>query len=51
MIGSAKTLSKARIGIQAQEVLPQGGAEVWRKLMRHIKEKDLLLQVDQPVDD
>jgi hypothetical protein len=48
MLGSARTLSKARIGLQAQETLPQGGAEVWRQLMQHIKEKDLLLSVDLP---
>lgn len=48
MLGSHKTLSKARIGRQAQETLPQGGTEVWKKLMRHIKEEDMILQVDVP---
>ena len=51
MIGSASTLSKARIGLQAQDTLPKGGAEVWRKLMKHIREKDLILPVDMPVED
>lgn len=48
MLGSHKTLSKARIGRQAQETLPQGGTEVWKRLMRHIKEEDMILQVDVP---
>lgn len=45
MIGSADTLSRAKIGLQAQELVPKGGAEVWRRFMRYLREHKLILEV------
>lgn len=45
MIGSAETLARARNGMFAQETLPKGGTAVWRRFMRHLKEKGLIMAV------
>ncbi|KAK8864605.1 hypothetical protein IAR55_001855 [Kwoniella newhampshirensis] len=46
MIGSKSTLSKARTGQIAAESLPQGGADVWRGFIKHLEERDMVMDLD-----
>jgi hypothetical protein len=43
IVGSATTLAKARYGVAAAEQLPQGGAEVLRSHIRHLRKEGLVM--------
>lgn len=43
IVGSATTLAKARYSQTASEQLPQGGAEVLRSHIRHLKKEGLIM--------
>lgn len=44
MVGSAKTLENARIGEQMEDSLPQGGTEVWRDFIAHLRRDGAVIQ-------
>ncbi|WWC70009.1 uncharacterized protein I206_103953 [Kwoniella pini CBS 10737] len=46
MIGSKKTLQKARIGKNGLENLPSGGAKVWRDLISHLEIENSIIDVE-----
>ncbi len=46
MVGSARTLEQASTGQVASESLPQGGAQVWRDYIRHLRDRGLVLRAD-----
>ncbi|OCF74278.1 hypothetical protein I204_04648 [Kwoniella mangroviensis CBS 8886] len=46
MIGSKRTLQKARIGKSGEETLPSGGAKVWRDLIGWLEEEGCILDVE-----
>lgn len=47
MIGSADHLSKSKVGAKASEVLPSGGAQVWRDLIAWLGREGLILREDE----
>jgi hypothetical protein len=47
MVGSADHLARAKIGRKAAEVLPSGGAQVWRDLMVWLERDGLVLREDE----
>jgi len=47
MVGSAETLEKAKVGVEAEAELPAGGAVVWRSFLAHLKERGLVISHDE----
>lgn len=47
MVGSAKTLEKAKVGVEAEAELPAGGAVVWREFLGYLKERGLVISHDE----
>jgi hypothetical protein len=47
MIGSADHLAKSKVGLKALEVLPSGGAQVWRDLISWLDREGLILREDE----
>lgn len=43
ILGSERTLASARTGTFASESLPQDGAKVWRRFVKHLKEGKLIM--------
>ncbi|WWC61936.1 uncharacterized protein I303_104522 [Kwoniella dejecticola CBS 10117] len=46
MIGSKKTLEKARIGKNGAQTLPSGGARVWRELIAHLEGEKAIMDLE-----
>ncbi|WWC94560.1 hypothetical protein V866_001407 [Kwoniella sp. B9012] len=46
MIGSKRTLQKARVGKSGEETLPSGGAKVWWDLIGWLEEEGCILDVE-----
>ncbi|KAL7421984.1 hypothetical protein Q5752_003756 [Cryptotrichosporon argae] len=54
LIGSRRTLARARTGQRTNDALPAGGAAVWRAFIRHLDERGMVLRdevYDDDVDD
>ncbi|WWC89106.1 uncharacterized protein L201_004024 [Kwoniella dendrophila CBS 6074] len=45
MIGSKKTLQKARVGKNAEELLPSGGTKVWRELIGWLEKENNIMDI------
>lgn len=43
ILGSAKTLSEARIGAYASDALPRDGVMVWKKFMKYLEEGGMIM--------
>lgn len=50
MIGSADHLARSKVGAKALQVLPAGGAQVWRDLISWLDKEGLILREEDHED-
>lgn len=43
ILGSAKTLSDARIGAHAEDALPRDGIRVWRQFIKYLEDRGMVM--------